>query len=172
MAKIDFKNAVLSIKDGTTPVNSIDVTIGEGNLTFTEKKAREYTLDRGVLNEVRNADQEPMDVKFEATWEYITSTSGGATPTVIEALKRTGPAATWVSSDSDVCRPFAVDLVLVYTPECAGDSSSPTGTGDIETITLSDFRYEQIDYDVSAGTFSFTGKCNVTEASVSRTPAP
>ena len=173
MAKIDFKNAVLKLKDGSTPANELEVTIGEGNLTWTEKVTREYTLNRGVLDEVRNADQEPMDVKFDCTWEYITGpTTPGSTPTPIEVLKRTGEAAAWVSSDTDVCRPFALDLELTYTPDCSGDSTSPAGTGDIEVITLPDFRYEQIDFDVGGGTFSFTGKCNALVATVVRSAAP
>lgn len=170
MAKIDFKQAVVNIKDGSS--NYIEVTVGEGNLTYTEKMTREYTLNRGVLDEVRNADQEPMDVKFEATWEYLTGPSAtGSVPTVEDVLKRRGHAAAWISSDSDPCRPYSVDLEIVYTPDCSGDSSSPAGTGDIETITLPDFRWEQIDHDISGGTLSFSGKCNAIEATVVRTPA-
>ena len=33
-------------------------------------------------------------------------------PTIEDVLKRTGPAAAWVSTDSDACRPFAVDVVI------------------------------------------------------------
>jgi len=50
-AQIDLKNATLKIKDGGT--NEMEVTLGEGNLVYTERQNVEYTLDRGTLDEVR-----------------------------------------------------------------------------------------------------------------------
>ena len=161
MAQIDLKNATIKFQEGSsgTP-NYIEVKIGEGNISWTEFKEREYTLDKGSLDEVRNADEKPVEVSIDFVWEYITGGSGtGATATPVDALKKTGPAASWVSSDSDTCRPYAIDIFLVNEPDC---------TGDKETITLSDFRYEQLAYDLRNGTISCTGKCNVTEATTVR----
>ena len=163
MAQIDFKLAVVKIKDGDTPQNEITIKVGAGNLTFTERVNREYTLDRGVLDEIRNGDEAPLEVRFDSIWEYITGPAGsGAVPTPVDAVKKIGAAAAWVSSDTDPCRPYSVDIEITYTPDCT--------PADEEVITLPDFRYEQIDYDLSAGTFSFSGKCNVTEATSVRTP--
>jgi hypothetical protein len=162
-AQIDLKDVIIRIKDGTLPTAlSIDVKIGEGNLTYTETVEREYTLDRGLLDEVRNGDETPMDVSFDFTWVDIsTRLETGAVATVEDALKNIGAAAAWVSSDSDPCRPYAVDIEVEYTPPC-----SP---GEIETVLLEDFRYESLDHDLSAGTVSVSGRCNVTEATISRT---
>ena len=167
-ATIDLKNAILNIKDGGS--NSLEVVIGEGNFTYTEKKTREYKLNRGVLNTVRNADEEPIDISFDFEWEYIkgpstsSTVSGGVgTPTIEDCLKNVGGAADWASSDSDSCNPYAVDLELVYTPPCSGVQ------GDIETITISDFRYEQLAHDASAGSIACTGRANVTDAVAVRT---
>ena len=159
-AQIDLKNATIRIKDGGA--NSLTIKVGEGNLTFTESRNIEYTLDRGNIDEVRQGDQVPMDVRLDFVWEYLKGASGsGATPTVEDALKKRGAAAAWVSTDADTCRPYAVDLEIEYLP-------TPSTCGDKETITLPDFRYESLDHDLRAGTVALTGKCNAVEATVVR----
>lgn len=166
-AQIDLKLATMTINDGTTPTaNSITVTIGTGNLTYTETKNIEYNLDRGQLSggTIREGDEVPVEVSFDFVWEYITSRSAtGQTATVDDALKQTGLAVAWVSSDSDVCQPYAVDLVVVYDPNCA--------SGDTETITFPDFRFESLQHDLRAGTVSCSGKCNATAPTVVRSAA-
>ena len=87
------------------------------------------------------------------------STTG--TPSIEDALKQRGAASSWVSTDSDTCRPYAVDVVIEYQP-------IPSSCGDAETITLSDFRYEEIAHDLRAGTFAITGRCNSKEATAVR----
>lgn len=137
---------------------SIEIVIGTGNMTFDETRNMEYTLNRGILDDVREGDQVPVDVSFQFTWDYIKGT--GLVPSVSDALKKEGAASTWESSDTDSCKPYAVDLTVVYTPTCAG--------GVIETITLPDFRYEKLSFDPKAGSVSVSGKCNVTRATVVR----
>jgi hypothetical protein len=162
MAQIDLKQATVTIKDGAG--NSLAVRIGEGNLTYTEARNMEYKLDRGTLDEVREGDEIPVAVSMDFVWEYLkgpSSASGsGGTPTIEDALKQRGGAAAWTSSDSDTCRPYAVDLVILYIPNCA--------TGDQEEIILSDYRWEQLNHDLSAGTVATSGNCNVTQATVTR----
>lgn len=138
--------------------HSLYVKIGEGNLTWTEKKARQYYKDRGILDTVRNGDQDPVEVKLDATWEFLKASSGN-TPTVEDAFKNRGEASNWVTSANDVCEPFAVDIEIEYSPPCGVQR---------EIITLGDFRYEDAAHDLKAGTLSFSGKCNVTEASIVR----
>jgi len=162
--QISLRNATINIKDGAE--NSISVTIGEGNLTYTERKTIEYTLDRGVIDEVREGDDVPIEVRLDFTWTYLrgpssASTAVGGTPTVEDALKQVGAAASWTSSDSDTCRPYAVDLEIINAP-------SPTACGDKETITLPDFRYEDLDHDLRAGTVAVTGRCNTKVATIVR----
>ena len=160
-ATIDLKNATLTIQDGTGTPESIEVTIGEGNLTYTENRAIDYILDRGNLDDVREGDQAPVDVSFDFQWDYISSLSLSGTPTVEDALKAINEASTWVSVDTDACRPYAVDLIVLYTP-------TPTTCGDKETITFSDFRYETLEHDLREGTISCTGRCNVTTVTALR----
>lgn len=149
-------NEVLTIGPRT-----LRIKIGEGNLTFSEKRAIQYIKDRGVLDEVRLGDQEPMDVKLDMQWQNLTgSDPDTAPPEPEDVLKRRGAAADWVSSDPDTCRPFAIDIVLVYVPTC------PSIKG--EKIVLADYRYEMIDHDSKAGTIGTTGKCNILSALVAR----
>ena len=154
MAQIDLKKATITIRDGTavTP-NELIVKIGEGNLTFTERRNMEYTLDRGLIDEVREGDQVPMEVNIDFVWEYLSAPSGGDTPTIVEAIKGEGVASDWVSTDDDPCRPYAVDIVVEYDPDCGGATTT-------ETITLPDFRFEEVGHDLREGTMSCSGRCN------------
>ena len=156
---IDLKETTIRLSDGTGTPLTLDIKIGEGNLTYSETRNLEYILDRGNLSEVRLGDQIPLDVSFDVIWDYISSPSSGVTSPE-DALKQRGLASSWVSSDTDVCRPYALDVIVIYNPACA--------TADTETITLPDFRYESIDHDLRAGTLSVSGKCNAVEATAVR----
>lgn len=161
MAQIDLKNATIKLLDGTTPTpKELEINVGEGSFSFTEHRTLEYTLNRGALSEVRAADEEPMDVSFDFVWDFLKSSTGG-TETVEDVLKNRAEASDWVSTDSDECRPFSIDIEIEYTPDCSGE--------DIETILLEDFRYEELSHDPVAGTVSCTGRCNVTQATSTRT---
>jgi hypothetical protein len=48
-AQIDLKNVTIKIVDGATPANELEIKIGEGNLTYSEKVNRQYIKDRGPL---------------------------------------------------------------------------------------------------------------------------
>ena len=155
MPVIDLKETTIKIKDAG--VNEVEIKIGEGNLTYSEKRNIEYFKDRGNLDLVREGDEEPVDLSFDFVWEWLRTNN--ATVTVEEALKQTGAAAAWASTGG-TCEPYAVDLELIYNPTC--------GTTQSEKITFSEFRYEQLDHDLRAGTVSASGKCNETAPTVER----
>jgi len=140
--------------------NSIEVTIGEGNLSYTEKKTREFKLNRGVLDTVRNSDDEPMDVSFDFTWEFITSANGASTPSVHEVLKQVAPADTWLTTADDSCQPYCVDLEIVNAPACSAI--------DDEGFLFEEFYYEQLNGDAKEGTVACSGRCNRLEATITR----
>lgn len=141
---------------------SLNIKVGEGNCTWSEKKAREYKKDRGLLDQVRNGDQDPMDVSIQLMYEELTSMSTVDTPTVEDVLKRRGNASDWVNAQTnDVCTPFAVHIEILHNP--AGCT-----VFEKELVRLPYFRYEDLPHDPKAGTISMTGKCNATEAIVSR----
>jgi hypothetical protein len=134
----------------------LEIKIGEGNLTFTENTPHDYILDRGRLDTVRLADEEPMDVSFEFTWEFLSAVSGSGTPTIKEALKQTGEASNWVSSSSDPCEPYCTDIEIHYDPGCGGANT--------ELIVLQQFRPNTLDHNLSDSQVSASGQCNVTGA--------
>ncbi len=142
----------------------LQLKIGDGILSFDEKRVMEYKKDRGLLDTVREGDQEPMEVKLDLRWEFLRSDSADPTtdmtPQAEEVLKRTGAASTWVSSASDKCEPYAVNILVVYDPLCPGVKD--------ETILLQDYRWESIAHDMKQGMLNTTGKCNVTQAVVAR----
>jgi hypothetical protein len=134
---------------------ALEIKIGTGNLTYDEKRTMDYTLDRGNLDTVREGDQVPMDVKFDFIWEFLTASSGND-PTIEDVLKNRGEAASWVTSSSDACEPYAIDIEVEYIPPCGGEL--------VEAIRLPDFRQESVAHDLKAGTVAVTGKCNSTQA--------
>ena len=91
MASITLRNSVLKIKDGSGTPNSLTVKIGDGNLTWSEKRNVEYKLNRGLVDEVRLGDDIPMDVRFDFVWDFLKSDTGEPV-TIEEALKKTGAA--------------------------------------------------------------------------------
>lgn len=157
MAVIDIKNATIKLRDGTEPVaNTLEIKVGEGNLTYTETKNREYILDRGLIDSVRDGDEEPMELSFDLLWEEVIASNGG-TLKPEEALKKIAGAAAWTSSDPDACQPYAVDVELELDANCLDVQER-------EILTFPDYRYESLPHDVRAGTISSSGSCNATVA--------
>ena len=139
----------------------LEIKIGEGNLNFTENKPREYIRNRGLLDTVRNADEETMDISFDFTWEFVSAVTSSGLPTIKEAIKHSGEASTWVSTSSDACEPAdCVNIEIFYDPACGGANT--------ELIELKEFRYETLEHNLRDSTISCTGKCNQTEATESR----
>lgn len=165
MAHIDLKQATIYLVGGGTG-EEMEIKVGEGDINWTESRPIEYTLDRGRLDEVREGDETPMDVSFSFTWEYISASSSLTTGSAVSGTNRPltiedvlKNRCGWVSSDSDQCRPFAVDIKIIYNPTCATVVESS-----IETIILPDFRYESLEHNLKDGTISVSGKCNALEA--------
>jgi hypothetical protein len=138
----------------------LEVKVGEGNLTYDEKRNMEYKKDRGKLNTVREGDEDPIDVRLDIQWEWLSAAGSDTVPTPEEVLKKEGLASSWLSSATDTCEPYAVDIVILYDPSCSGV--------DGELITLKDYRWESLNHDLKAGTLSTSGKCNVTRATKER----
>jgi hypothetical protein len=137
----------------------IEIKIGDGNVTYTEHRTYEYMLDRGDLDTVREGDQVPLDVRLEATYEHIT-TGTSETITPIDALKGIGEASEWVSSATDQCEPYAIDIEVEHIPACGGAQK--------EITLFPDFRPDTKEVNFKDATISLTGKCNVIEPTVNR----
>ena len=137
----------------------IEIKIGDGNITYTENRTYEYMLDRGDLDTVREGDQVPLDVRLECTYEHITTgTSEAISP--LDALKGIGGADEWVSSSTDLCEPYAIDIEVEHDPPC--------GTAQTEITLFPDFRPDSKEINFQDSAISLTGKCNVIEPIISR----
>ena len=156
---IDSSNTASDDDQLTFLPQLLEIKIGEGDLSWTESREFNYDLDRGRLDTVRQGDDQPVDVEMAFTFEYVTTESGKAV-TPVDALKRTGEASEWVSSSSDACEPYAVD---VYAVHCI-----PCGTDQNQDFLLSDFRWESLDYSIADASISVSGRCNVTEITSTR----
>jgi hypothetical protein len=140
----------------------LQIRIGDGNLTYNEKKPRVYTKDRGTLDTVRDGDEEPLEVKIDATWTFLKASTGDD-PTIEDVLKNRGEASTWTTSSSDPCEPYCIDIVVEYTPPCDDEQ--------MEIYEFLDFRYEELGHDFKQGQLAMSGKCNVEEPTVTRVTA-
>lgn len=140
MGQRSLRDAVLTITDGGSA--SIEIKIGEGNISWTETRNLEYTHDRGAVSEVRLGDDEPCELSFDFIWTWLSSISGSSPYEAIKGIDGT-------TSGSD-CEPFAVDIKIEM-HGCDGDSV-------IETITFPEFRYDTISADLRQGQLSCSGK--------------
>jgi len=162
MALVDLKDVTMKIKDGTSPIpNELIIKIGEGNIQWTEAQNMDYKLDKGKLDTVRQGDEVPLEISFDLQWEEITGGSAtGAPPSAEDALKQIGNASGWVTSATDICEPYAVDLEIFFDIPCAN------GVVEDETLTFSDFRWESLAHDVQGAQISVSGKCNILRPAV------
>lgn len=161
---IDLKNCTVKLicLDDSTPgvEQELIIKVGEGTFTWTEKVNREYKLDRGTLNTVRDGDEEPVEWSLDLSWDWIQGTSEAPEADGIAELKAFLKGdSTHVTIDSaDACAPYAFKIQVEYVPDC-GD----TGGKD---IVLDKCRIESLQYDIGAGTISASGRANVTEATI------
>ena len=137
----------------------LEVKIGEGNITYTEKSDYAYLLDRDNLDTVKEGKDVPLDVKWDSVYEFITTgTSEEITP--MDALKGINGASEWITYSKDPCEPYAVAIEVDQVPPCS--------TAESESTLFPDFRSEQREVNFKDATISITGKCNVTQPIVTR----
>jgi hypothetical protein len=137
----------------------VTVKIGEGDMSWTESKEYIYDRDRDLLDTVREGQEQPVEVELAFIFDYVTTESGQAI-TPVDALKRTGEATEWVSSSSDQCEPYAVDLYVLHAVPC--------GTDEDQDFLFQDFRYESLEYSIQDAAIAVSGRCNVSNVVTTR----
>ena len=142
MSQRSMRDATLNIKDGGS--NTVEVKIGDGNITWNERRNVEYTHNRGAIDEVCLGDDEAVEVNFDFIWEWISSITGTS---IVEALKVT--ASGWATSGG-TCEPDSCDLEVILAPTNCGSDS--------ETVDFPEFRWETINPDLRAGQISCSGR--------------
>lgn len=161
------------------------VKVGEGNISWTEARGVTYKLDRGRLvdlsadgsaevfvGEAIRGDEQPMEVSFDITFEDYVQPAASAVPGPVEAIKGVNGALTypdgttkpltlvsdnaaseigdWTNADPDACNPWSVHLLVQFQPPC---------TGYTEVLWFPRFRWDQMQFNMSDGQISCSGKC-------------
>ena len=157
---IDLKKATIYLIDGATTPAKLEIKMDEGNLTFTRKFNREYRKNRGLLDTVRDGDEEPLEVSFTGRFSSIVSDDGESI-TVEEFLTKAGRGSALVTTATDACAPYACDILVEIEQEC--------GTLRDEVHLFEEFRVESLGGDYKAGQLSVAGKCNRTKVTAYRT---
>lgn len=149
----------------TVGPRSLSLKIGEGNLTYEEKRNINYVREKKSIQNgfVMTGDDEPMDVSLDAVWEFLSSDDPDP-PTLEEILTHTGAGTAWLTSGADKCEPHSLDMEILYAPPCEGVPG--------ERILLRETRWETIGHDLKAATLSIKGKCKVLLAESSRELSP
>lgn len=154
MPIIDLKDTTIYIRDRAT--NWIEVRIGEGNLTYSERRNIDLDKDRGKLARIRLGEEEPLDIAFQFIWETLRS-DGAEPPTLEEAIKGIGAAASWVSAATepisntlDTNAPYSVHIQIVRDSPC----------GLVEQTVFVEFNWAELSHDSKGGTIDCKGICN------------
>lgn len=170
MAQMNLKKTKLYLHyrgSGGNPAY-VEVRVGEGNITWSEKRTIEYTLDRGKLEFVdetsggaaREGDDQPVDVSFDIMWDWY---AGAEDPYhVLKGIPSDDLTTINSAHDADPCAPHAVHIEIVYEPDCA------EGNEEIVHYVLPYFRYEQLNWDVGSGQLSCSGTCQTKDIFVSK----
>lgn len=200
MPKRSLRNCWLYVADGTAAVtagamtgNYVEVTVGEGNVQWTENQAVEYQRDRGrimdvdlvndqdrVVGTVDSGDQSPMEVSFDLRFEYYT---GDTTVNPIEAIKGVKPSKYDGVTTTPKVRNVGVTsggALGSWVPADTEDPCAPwsvnlfvkfdPGCGDYsgtdEWLKFKVFRWDQLQCDLNNGQISCSGKCQALRPSV------
>lgn len=161
MPVLDLKDATIYIRD--RQLNWVEVVVGEGNLTYSEKRNIELDKDRGHMARTREGEEEPVEVSFQFLWELLKS-SGSEDPTIEECIK--GEATDWVSTASnpvtgalDTKAPFSVHIQIVW---------QINNCSKIEQYLFADFNYTELAGDMKNATIDCKGICNHVQKATER----
>lgn len=127
----NIRDGVLKIKDGDT--EEIEIKLVDSGLTWTEHDNKIYVLDRGVLDHMRQGDEQPVDIALNLKFVELIAHDSQA-PTPYEAVKAVGAAASWVSTNDDGGG--------VYTTNLEFTISNPDPSAQDELITFAKFTPE------------------------------
>jgi hypothetical protein len=162
----NLSDGQLTIKDGSTPTIEVVVAVEEGDLNIVIHRDRKVIMNRGTLDQVREGVDVPVDISWSMIFtEFLTS--GTTTLTPYEILTQLGNAAaggdnSTAGTRADSAEAYCVDLSFLIT--------NPDSAGTNETILLSDFFMEEINFQEGDdySTLSVSGRAMITEPSISQ----
>lgn len=154
---IDLRDATVTLRDGGS--NYITLMLGEGVFNYSTRRTVEAVKSRGVLDTVREGDQEVVDCNFQFVWIEITASTDDP-PTPEDVFERVGEASDWVSTSPDPNAPFSVDIRIVLTSPCTEFED--------QTIDLTWFNYQELAHSLKDGVVDVKGFANMTRPTVTR----
>ncbi len=92
-------DGIITISDGSSPPNSVQVVVDEGDMSFDLVQREAQTImDRLELNSQRKGKAKPCSGKFQVKFKEFLSTMTEHPVTPHEALFGVGAAAAWLST--------------------------------------------------------------------------
>jgi hypothetical protein len=94
-------DGIITIEDGSSPTNAVQVAVDEGDLTFdVVQREAVVVMDRMELNSLRIGKAKPCGGKFQVKFkEFLSAANYPVTPH--EALFGVGAASSWLSTNDD-----------------------------------------------------------------------
>lgn len=171
--KVDIKNHVIILR--TRDENSDDVQLvlrmGQSSLQWGEPLSPRYELDRGLLDDVRHGDEQPVDLTIEGKFTFGVS-RGAENKTIHEIIRgkdrgnnqnthgkvtMVGIMEPWLVANG--CPPYAISVEVHNNPNILCPNSSAYG----EAHLFRYFRCENPQVNFDTGMVNLSGKCNVTQ---------
>lgn len=158
MKMISLKNCKVTLSDATTPVKkSVELAIGDGDITFTETANYIYPMDRGVIMNCLEDDDAPMSVSFEFIFGDMVTSGGFTSP--LDLIKGINCTSTEVDGEGNAnpCAAYACDITIE-------PDGNVTECDINEKITLARFSYTGLNYQPNERKITCNGECSVSKA--------
>lgn len=89
---------VITISDGDTPANELELVFDNGSLTITPGGEETHLrMDRHEIHGAVRGKDMPSDISFECDFVELAKESGDPKPSIFEFLTKTGAASSFVS---------------------------------------------------------------------------
>lgn len=160
---IDLRNCTIKLVDGTTTPNTLTIHLDDGNIQWTHKRNIVMKKDRGVLDYMKELDEQEMEVSLECRFDTLKASSGDPV-TPYEFFNLTGGASGYKSTNP-ACQPNACDIFIYVSYTCG------TVIED-EIHQFPKFAFTEIGGDYKSGTLSVKGFCNAIKPVATRSTFP
>ncbi len=98
----NMADGFITIEDGSSPANSVQIVVDEGDLSFNVAQRESVVLmDRTDLGSLRKSKARPCSGRFQVKFKEFLQTGSGYPITPHEALFGVGAASGWASTNDD-----------------------------------------------------------------------
>lgn len=132
----NMKDGTVKIKDNVA--ESITLIVEEGDFSYSESHPVRNIMDRGALSHMREGNEEPVTGSFTLKFIEMIKQTSASDPSPYEALKGTGGASAWATTNTDGGDVFTTDIDLEIADVVSGNEN--------ERISLAKVRATKIDF--------------------------